>query len=652
VSGRAEAFMVQKAVGQEVEFLNVEDQFQGEVHAQETSVLRSGSEIKAAVSHLLDELFVATAKLNKLKGHPVDIELAISDDKLYWLQIRPITSPAQSKVIRIWDNANIGENYPGLSMPLTITFARHTYEEGYSSMKDFLGMPKKNMEANRKLLANMCGPIQGAIYYNVTAWQQLLYQLPFGNKSSQWIIKGWNMDPADFEKPDVRPGLFAYLRLLGNLIWAFINFNKHRARFENVFMQGVKDFDLKSLAGKPHRELIKVYQGFEAQIGDNWLGPMLNGFYTLILFSSLKRMVKTSRLNEDHPNFVNDILFSQGDVISVRIVKEFQALCEAARQDAQLKKLFLEEDSPTILKRLQQEFSAFYQRIEDYIDAFGERSAEGELKMETLNYKNDPASFIDFMRTNIAVDYEKKHSLFSFDYRKVLAEAYSGNPLKRWVLTKWVQMTLPRIRDRENYRFMRTKSFHVARSIFAAIGEDLHHNGLIEAPRDYLYLEYDELLDAEMKDQYSSLIAERKDQYEAYAKVDHAHRYLETEDGLEAVQKMADVNAKDQLKGTGCCSGIVLGPVVIVDGPELTEEVDRAIFVAHHFEPGWINLFAKASGVISERGNLLSHTAILCREMGIPSIVGVKGLMDKVKAGDQLQMNGATGEINLIADEE
>ncbi|MEL6842127.1 MAG: PEP/pyruvate-binding domain-containing protein, partial [Bacteroidota bacterium] len=72
VSGRAEAFMVQKAVGQEVEFLNVEDQFQGEVHAQETSVLRSGSEIKAAVSHLLDELFVATAKLNKLKGHPVD----------------------------------------------------------------------------------------------------------------------------------------------------------------------------------------------------------------------------------------------------------------------------------------------------------------------------------------------------------------------------------------------------------------------------------------------------------------------------------------------------------------------------------------------------------------------------------------------------
>ncbi|MFK7924486.1 MAG: PEP/pyruvate-binding domain-containing protein [Bacteroidia bacterium] len=652
VSGRAEAFMVQKAKQAAPEFLNAEDEFRGEVFGPASSVLRSGTAIKKAVEPLLEEIFAGTEKLSQLKEMPVDIELAIAEDQVYWLQIRPITSQPKAKVIRIWDNANIGENYPGLTMPLTITFARHTYEEGYSSMKDFLGMPKASMDVSRKLLANMVGPIDGALYYNVTAWQQLLYQLPFGSKSSQWIIKGWNMDPADFEKPKVRPGVFAYIKLLYNLISAFINFNKHRSRFEDVFMKGIKEYDIKALAGQSHAKLTQEYGKFEAQIGDNWLGPMLNGFYTLILFSSLKRMVKTSRLAEEYPNFVNDILFSQGDVVSVQIVKNFQALCDEARADVSLKALFLEEASPKVLAVLTQDHSDFYAKIETYIEAFGERAAEGELKMETLNYKNDPASFIDFMRTNIAVDYEKKHSLFTFDYREVLKKAYARNPLKRWVLTKWVQATLPRIRDRENYRFMRTKSFHVARSIFGAIGVDLHKQGLIDHERDYLYLEYDEILDLSLASSYRSLVAERKTQYQEYAKVKHAHRYIETEEGIEAVQKMADVNAKGHLKGTGCCSGIVQGPVVIIEGPDLKEEIPGAIFVAHHFEPGWINLFAKASGVISERGNLLSHTAILCREMGIPSVVGVKGLMDKVKAGDHIQMNGATGEINLIADEE
>ncbi|MEL7535170.1 MAG: PEP/pyruvate-binding domain-containing protein, partial [Bacteroidota bacterium] len=462
VSGRAEAFMVQKAQNEAAEYLNLEEEFQGEVFGPETSVLRRGTDIKAALENLVPEIFSGTQKLSTLKEMPVDIELAIEAGQVYWLQIRPITSQPKPKVIRIWDNANIGENYPGLTMPLTITFARHTYATGYSSMKDFLGMPKASMEASKELLANMVGPIHGALYYNVTAWQQLLYQLPFGKKSSQWIIKGWNMDPADFEKPEITPGLFAYLKLLFNLISAFVNFNKHRSRFENVYMKGIKEYDLKALAGQSHAQLVKAYKQFEDQIGDNWLGPMLNGFYTLILFSSLKRVIKNSRLAEKHPNFVNDILFSQGDVVSVKIVKDFQTLCEEARRDFELKKLFLEEESPKVLTVLAADYPAFYAKIEAYIDAFGERAAVGELKMETLNYKNDRGSFIDFMRSNIAVDYEKKHSLFSFDYKEVLAKAYPRNPLKRWLLTKWVKATLPRIRDRENYRFMRTKSFHVA----------------------------------------------------------------------------------------------------------------------------------------------------------------------------------------------
>ena len=49
-----------------------------------------------------------------------------------------------------------------------------------------------------------------------------------------------------------------------------------------------------------------------------------------------------------------------------------------------------------------------------------------------------------------------------------------------------------------------------------------------------------------------------------------------------------------------------------------------------------------------ESGSLLSHTAIISREIGIPSIVGVKDLMDTVRTGDLIRMNGDKGKIEIL----
>lgn len=47
------------------------------------------------------------------------------------------------------------------------------------------------------------------------------------------------------------------------------------------------------------------------------------------------------------------------------------------------------------------------------------------------------------------------------------------------------------------------------------------------------------------------------------------------------------------------------------------------ILVADHTDPGWIMLFPAASGLLVEHGSLLSHSAIVSREMGIPSVVSI-----------------------------
>ena len=53
----------------------------------------------------------------------------------------------------------------------------------------------------------------------------------------------------------------------------------------------------------------------------------------------------------------------------------------------------------------------------------------------------------------------------------------------------------------------------------------------------------------------------------------------------------------------------------------------------------------RAKGIIVERGSVLSHTAIIGRELGIPAIVGVKNATEQIPDGKEILMDGRTGII-------
>ena len=65
-------------------------------------------------------------------------------------------------------------------------------------------------------------------------------------------------------------------------------------------------------------------------------------------------------------------------------------------------------------------------------------------------------------------------------------------------------------------------------------------------------------------------------------------------------------------------------------------------------DPGWVFLLVEAKGIITEKGSLLSHTAIISRELNIPSVVGVKNVCNILKTGDRVRLNGNTGEVEVI----
>jgi pyruvate,water dikinase len=110
-------------------------------------------------------------------------------------------------------------------------------------------------------------------------------------------------------------------------------------------------------------------------------------------------------------------------------------------------------------------------------------------------------------------------------------------------------------------------------------------------------------------------------------------------------------NDPNILIGTPCSPGIVEGIVRVVRESEDAEGLNGEIMVSERTDPGWVPLFPSTSGLLIERGSLLSHSAVVARELGIPTIVGIHGgLMKKLKTGMRVRMDAAKGEIQILSE--
>ena len=102
------------------------------------------------------------------------------------------------------------------------------------------------------------------------------------------------------------------------------------------------------------------------------------------------------------------------------------------------------------------------------------------------------------------------------------------------------------------------------------------------------------------------------------------------------------------LAGVGCCPGIVRARVRIVRDPREAGDLAGRILVPERTDPGWTLLFPIASGLLVQRGSLLSHAAIVAREVGLPCVVGIADLLDTVADGELVEMDGATGVVRRL----
>ncbi|HEY1111321.1 MAG TPA: PEP-utilizing enzyme, partial [Opitutaceae bacterium] len=102
------------------------------------------------------------------------------------------------------------------------------------------------------------------------------------------------------------------------------------------------------------------------------------------------------------------------------------------------------------------------------------------------------------------------------------------------------------------------------------------------------------------------------------------------------------------LVGTGASPGRVTGRVrVIRSEEELVHFQQGEILVCPSTHSSWAVVFARAAALVTDHGGALAHPSIVAREYGIPAVVGTGCATAKLKTGQVVTVDGATGRVEV-----
>ncbi len=606
-------------------------------------------------------------RLKKLYGKPQDIEFSWVKNELFLLQTRPVTSldklaDTGAEMI-LWDNSNIIESYPGVTTPLTFSFIIKMYESVYLQLCRLLGVSEKDLRENAAVFSNMLGLIEGRVYYNLLSWYKALALLPGYHLNAEFMEKMMGVkERFELKNRPQRSKLIERLRVLVMVKSMISNLRalpKMRINFQSDFQKELDRFNAIALDKKNVVELMELMIDFQSTLLKKWKAPLVNDFYAMIYFGLLQKTAEKYGLP---PGIHNDLLCGASDIISTEPIKRMKEISSAIVQFHTLENAFLIESPEQILRLINEPNYEPVQKLFDtYLNQFGDRTV-GELKLETITYKQEPTALIQLIQSYIRQGFghsENVNERVDLKMRKNAEEKVGhilkGKPFKKWFFHYLLKRTRILVSARENLRFERTRGFGKVREIFLAIGNQFFSEGILEHPRDIFYLTQEEIFDfikgTSVTPEISELVSFRKEKFAKYETTTTSERirtYGAVYHGNSFSQEKSTSLDGEDLKGIGCCPGIVKAKVRIVLDPKEVSDLNGDILVTASTDPGWVTLFPTASAIIVERGSLLSHSAIVSRELGKPCIVGVTHLLSKIKTGDWVEMDGSTGQIKII----
>ncbi len=500
----------------------------------------------------------------------------------------------------------------------------------------------------------------------------------------------------------------ALLCTLSGLAFNYLRLNADIKRF-NSRLDAALQISPEHLRSMSTDELIEHYLDLQRQLLTRWDAPLTNDFFAMIFYGLLSKLT-IAWCGDKDGTLQNALLVCNGGIISLEPARQINEMAALAASSEEFTWALCNAGLPWI-ERLMSDQKEFARAYRSYLLRFGDRCLD-ELKLESQTLTDDPLLLLRAIGQSSRRLMDRAHpgatecrtARGATEAQKQEAESQVSMSLKHDIFKHALfrivlHAARARVCNRENLRFERTRIFGRVRRIFVEIGRRFQDIDVLDSETDIFYLEVDEILSfvngTATTVNLRKLTALRKEEFTRFKLMTEPPARLETRGVVYSNNFSAAWKAQGQkpttlsqdsdldnacsscrpkelangnlastcahgttgnektapeliLKGTGCCPGIVRGRVRVILDPRNAILEEGEILVARRTDPGWIMLFPAASGLLVEHGSLLSHSAIVARELGLPAIVSIASVTDLLKDGDLVELDGKSGIVRLI----
>ena len=604
-------------------------------------------------------------QIEQLYGSPTDIEWAIKDGVFYVVQARPITSKIKEKEV-YWSNTNLNENYPDPISPLLYSIARDSYYYYFKNLSRLFRVPPEEIRKLETAYANVIGIFGCKMYYNMSSIHEIFSASPF----SQLLIKSFdNFVGYTAESKGIKKDFPARQKLsfLKEFISLSLSLDRNVNEFENIvdaysrqFKQAVVMEDLRS-----------CFHGFIETRMHSWYRASLADFFAMTYHGLLGKFC-SAYYGDDATGIQNKLIQAIPGLISTKPIIDMYDVIVKIRNNKEAFDNFKKLGARDFLIWLRDNSSAeaILASVDSYLENWGYRCS-GELMLTSENYIERPDSFIAILQQYEKLPDQNPEKIIQEkfleaaaakkDFRKtILKKTWWFFPkalLQIGLLNFFIKRASDAIAYRERVRLKQALLYFRFKQVLQRIEKQFIKSGLIKQEGDILFFTYPEISEHLAASSMLFKIAprfteERKSEFLQASALNYPADFY-TGSGTYAAP--AEVLQKDKisvkegsLTGMCACGGLIEGRAKVLSTVLEAGKLERGdILVTRQTDLGWVVVFPLISGLIVERGGMLSHGAIVSREFGIPAIVGVDAATTRIKDGDRLILNANTGEITI-----
>jgi len=363
------------------------------------------------------------------------------------------------------------------------------------------------------------------------------------------------------------------------------------------------------------------------------------------------------------PELVTHLMGAAGDVLSASYSQELYEIAKLLRGNPAVSAAF-DEGTTGLPGRLNSmpEAAEFNKAFAGFIARHGHRGPN-DWELSSRTWENTPElALVAIDRIRLAKhDLSPAIRLRDMEARQQAAVAKVLPHVKlldKGNFKKAVKALPHWTRAREATRDRAVRMGATGKRVFRELVRRTAAKGGVDDPRMVAMLRFDDELPQYLRDPggFVSIIRERWALRERFAAVTPPF-FITSQDDVPSIEEMEArqaikrkaASAGEVLKGDGCSSGIVRGRARVVLDPSDAQGLQPGdILVAPLTDPAWTPLFLPAGGVVVNVGALMSHAAIVSRELGIPCVVAVADATDRIADGSMLEVDGAAGTVTIL----